>query len=359
MNTKVMHGPDVPTRHKIVGRKVVNVAIVGCGYWGKNLVRNFAQCPHADPLILCDEDESKMEAVSGFAPQARKVRDFEEVLMDDSIDAVAIATPISTHAQLALAAMNAGKHVLVEKPMAGSVQDAEEMVQTANREGLVLMVDHTFVFSSPVIKMKQLYDSGELGTLNYIDCVRINLGLIQHDANVVWDLAPHDLSIIDYLIGRTPRVLSAFGAGHTSQLDIEDVAYLNLDYGEGLLASCHVNWLSPVKVRSIIFGGTEKSVIFDDINPSEKLRVFDRSVEMEQSDTSEARKKALVNYRMGDVVIPNLEQFEPLQRMVSHFATSILNGSRPITDGEMGLRVVQVLEAAQRSIKAQGSRIML
>jgi len=280
------------------------------------------------------------------------------VLDDPGVQAVAIATPVGTHAELALAALEAGKHVLVEKPMASNVADAEEMVRRAEKYGLTLMVDHTFIYSAPVRKVKEILDSGDLGQLYYVDSVRINLGLFQHDVNVVWDLAPHDLSIMDYLVGRLPRSLSAFGTCHANKhREIEDVAYLNLDFGEGLLASFHVNWLSPVKIRHFILGGSRKSLVYNDLDPVEKIKVYDRGITVSQDP--EARRGVMIGYRTGDVWSPHVDGAEPLQTMVRHFAECIREGKTPLTNGEAGLRVVRILEAAQRSIKAQGGRITL
>jgi predicted dehydrogenase len=238
------------------------------------------------------------------------------------------------------------------------VFDAEQLVATAHRVGRVLMVDHTFVYSGPVQKIKQIIDSGEIGDLFFVDSVRINLGLFQHDVNVVWDLAPHDLSILDYLVGRLPRSLSAFGACHAQQMgEIEDVAYLNLDFSDGLLASFHVNWLSPVKVRHFIIGGSRKSIVYDDLEPMEKVKIYDRGITV--NNDVESRRGVLVGYRTGDVWSPNIPQTEPLAKLVSHFAECIREGKTPLSDGEAGLRVVRILDAAQRSIKAQGGRITL
>ena len=248
--------------------------------------------------------------------------------------------------------------MLIEKPLAGSVDGAEQLVATAQQAGRVLMVDHTYVFSGPVQKMKQLIESGELGELYFIDSVRINLGMFQHDVNVVWDLAPHDLSILDYLVGRLPRSLSAFGTCHADQQrEIEDVAYLNLDFSGGLLASFHVNWLSPVKVRHFIIGGSRRSIVYDDLDPTEKIKVYDRGITL--NGDAEVRRGVLVGYRTGDVWSPHIPQFEPLSQLINHFAECIRDGKEPLTGGEAGLRVVRTLEAAQRSVKAQGGRISL
>jgi predicted dehydrogenase len=335
---------------------LLSVAVIGAGYWGPNLIRNFASCPATKLVAVCDKDAARLQKVLANYPAVEPVADINSLLARTDIDAVAIATPVGTHAPLGLAALRAGKHVLVEKPLAPSVAEAEEMVRVAAENKLTLMVDHTFVYSEPVRRMKQIVESGELGDIYFIDSIRINLGLFQHDVNVVWDLAPHDLSILDYLLGRVPRSLSAVGTCHAdNKREIEDVAYLNLDFGNGLLASFHVNWLSPVKVRHFIVGGSKKSIVFNDLDPAEKIKVYDRGITLSQDP--EARRGVLVGYRMGDVWSPHLEQSEPLQVMVRHFAECIREGKRPLSDGEAGLRIVRILEAAQRSIKAEGGRI--
>jgi predicted dehydrogenase len=337
---------------------MIRVAVVGAGYWGPNLIRNFVACPDTQLVAVCDKDESRLKTVLATYPGVTPVTEFESLLERADIDAISVATPVNTHARIGMAALRAGKHLLVEKPLAASSAEAAELVQVARQAGLVLCVDHTFIYSGAVQHMKRLVDQGELGDLYFIDSVRINLGLFQHDVNVVWDLAPHDLSIMDYLIGRMPRSLAAFGTMHIgSENGLEDVAYLNLDFGGGLLASFHVNWLSPVKVRHFIVGGSRKSIVFNDLEPFEKLKVYDRGIQIAES--AEARRGALVSYRTGDVWSPHIDSVEPLQAMVRHFAACIRDGKTPITDGEAGLRVVRILEAAQHSIKAQGGRITL
>lgn len=337
---------------------MINVAVVGAGYWGPNLIRNFTACPDARLVAVCDRDEARLKKVCAPYPAVEQVRDFDILLGRSDIDAVAIATPVQTHAPMGLAALAAGKHVLVEKPLAGSVREAQDLVDLAHQKGLTLMVDHTFIYSPPVRRMKELLDSGEIGSLYYLDSVRINLGLFQHDVNVVWDLAPHDLSIMDFLIGRLPKSLSAFGTCHAdNNREIEDVAHLNLDFGDGLMASFHVNWLSPVKIRHFIVGGSKKSIVFNDLEPAEKLKVYDKGITVSQD--ADARRGVLVGYRTGDVWSPHLEPGEPLQTMVRHFVDCIRDKKTPLTDGEAGLRVVRILDAAQRSIKAQGGRITL
>jgi len=337
---------------------MIRVAVIGAGYWGPNLIRNFAGCQETKLVAVCDKDRGRLEKVLAGYPGVDAVTSFEELLLRNDVDAVAIATPVGTHGPLALAALRTGKHVLVEKPLAASVREAEAMVATAKDAGRVLMVDHTFVYSGPVRKIKEIVVSGDLGDIYYVDSVRINLGLLQHDINVVWDLAPHDLSIMDYLFGRLPKSLSAFGCCHAdSDGGIEDVAYLNLDFGNGLLASFHVNWLSPVKIRHFLVGGSRKGLVYNDLAPDEKIKVYDRGITVSQD--AEARRGILIGYRTGDVWSPRIDGQEPLQAMVHHFAECIRDGTRPLTDGAAGLRVVRILEAAQRSIKAQGGRITL
>ncbi len=338
--------------------KPVRVAVVGAGYWGPNLIRNFVRCPQAEVVAVCDRDETRLRQVLSSYPAIEPLTDAGDLLVRDDIDAVAIATPVASHYSIGMALLEAGKHLLVEKPLAASVRDAERMVALAKANNLTLMVDHTYVYSGPVRKIKELVDSGRLGELYFIDSVRINLGLFQHDINVLWDLAPHDLSIMDFVLGRLPKSVSAFGACHAdNENQIEDVAYMNLDFGDGLVASFHVNWLSPVKVRHFIVGGSNQSVVYNDLDPDEKIKVYDRGIEINHDP--EQRRGVLVGYRTGDVWSPHLVSEEPLQSMVCHFAECVSSGAEPLTSGEAGLRVVRMLEAAQNSIKAQGGRITL
>jgi len=348
--------PQLQSPPKPESTRRLQVAIVGCGYWGPNLIRNFSSAPTTEVAMICDRDPQRLERVSGLCPQAERVEDFREALADPNIDAVAIATPVGTHALLASAALEAGKHVLIEKPLAASTREAEHLVALAAKLGLTLMVDHTFIYSPAIRKIKELVQSGELGEIYYVDSVRINLGLFQEDVNVIWDLAPHDLSIVDYILDREPRSLTAMGTCHAGR-DIEDVAYLNLDYGDNLIASFHVNWLSPVKVRNMIVAGSKKSLVYNDLNFAEPIKVYDRGISV--AETAEARHGVLISYRTGDIWSPHLEQQEPLQNVVRHFAHCIATKTTPLTDGVAGLRVVRILEAAQRSIKAQGGRLIM
>jgi predicted dehydrogenase len=335
---------------------MIGVAILGAGYWGPNLIRNFSTCKSTRVVMVCDRDRARLDHIAPMCPQAILTQTAEDVFKNSGVEAVAIATPVNTHIVLSLAALEAGKHVLVEKPLAGNARDAERIVRRAKELGRTLMVDHTYVYSPAVQKIKSVVDSGELGDIYYIDSVRINLGLFQNDINVLWDLAPHDLSIVDRVLGRLPRSVAAVGVSHTSS-ELEDMAYLNLDFGESLMATFHVNWLSPVKVRHTIIGGSKRSLVYNDLNPVEPIKIYDCGIQVDQS--SEARSSILVGYRMGDIWSPNLPREEPLQNVVQHFADCIESGKGPLTDGEAGLRIVRILEAAQRSIKAQGGRITL
>ena len=337
---------------------MIRVAVVGAGYWGPNLIRNFSSCPETELVAVCDPDQQRLAVVMANYPNVTAEPQFDLLLARDDIDAVSVATPVVTHFPIALAALEAGKHVLVEKPLATSVGEAEQLIAVADQSNRTLMVDHTYVYSGPIQKIKAVIDAGEIGEVYFIDSVRINLGLFQRDVNVIWDLAPHDLSILDYLLGRLPVSVSAFGASHADQSnEIEDVAYLSLDYGAGLLASLHVNWLSPVKIRHFIIGGSNKSIVFNDLEVTEKIKIYDRGITV--NEDPQQRRGILVDYRTGDIWSPHVERVEPLQVMVSHFADCVLHGKRPRTDGEVGLRVVRILEAAQRSIKGQEGRITL
>ena len=333
----------------------VRVAVIGYGYWGPNLVRNFSNCPLTEVVGVYDANPARRETFSQTAGHIAAARTLDE-LLELPIDAVAIATPVSTHHALASRCLEAGLHVLIEKPLAATIAQAESLIELASRSDRVLMVDHTFVFSNAVRRIKELIEYGELGELYYIDSVRINLGLFQNDINVIWDLGPHDFSIAGYVLGWQPRSVSAWGCAHVNA-DIEDVAYVNVDYGDSMLASFHLNWLSPVKVRQMIFAGSRKSLIFNDLNVTEPIKVYDRGIELNES--LEERRRILVGYRAGDVWSPHVEPGEALQSMVTHFAECIRSGRAPLTDGRAGLHVVRVLEAATRSIRAQGGRLVL
>jgi predicted dehydrogenase len=335
--------------------KRIKIGIVGCGYWGPNLIRNFSSCPQTEVVAVCDASPARLEAIGRNFPHLSRVGSLDE-LLDLGLDAAAIATPVSTHYPLAERCLNAGLHVLVEKPLASTVSEARALLDLAARLRRVLMVDHTYLFSNAVRRIKAIVHAGELGDLYYVDSVRINLGLFQSDINVVWDLAPHDLSIVDHVLGREPRSISAWGCAHADP-EMEDMAYVNVDYDDRLLANFHVNWLSPVKIRQMIFAGSRKSLIFNELNTTEPIKVYDRGIDLGAGP--DERRKLLVNYRSGDVWSPHIEPGEPLQEVVRHFAECIREEKPPLSDGVLGLRVVRLLEAATRSLRAQGGRVVL
>jgi predicted dehydrogenase len=330
--------------------------VAGLGYGGPNLVRNFNASPRIEVTWLCDSDPVRREAIGRQYPDVRQTTAFAELLADARLDAVAIATPVATHYELARAALRARKHVLVEKPLTAATAPAAELVALAREGERVLLVDHIFLYTPSVAKMAELVQTGEVGDLLFFDSVRINLGIFQHDVSVLWDLAPHDLSIIDHLTGREPESVMAIGASRTVN-GLEDVVYLHLEYGNGLLASLHLNWLSPVKVRHFLAGGTRRSLLYNDLDASERLKVYDRGVDL--SADPEGIRDVLISYRSGDVVSPRLDATEPLFRLVEHFADCIEHRAQPISGGDQGLRVVRILDAAQQSLSRGSQRVRL
>ena len=335
----------------------LKVGIVGCGYWGPNLIRNFSSCPLTEVVAVCDSSPARLEAISRSFSHIKQVPSLDELLAL-GIDAVAIATPVSTHHPLAERCLKAGLHVLVEKPLASTVAEARDLVELAAQERRVLMVDHTYLFSNAVRRIKQIVEAGDLGELYYVDSVRINLGLFQHDINVVWDLAPHDLSIVDHVLGREARSISSWGCAHANP-NVEDMAYVNIDFDDRLLANFHVNWLSPVKIRQMIFAGSRKSLIFNELNTTEPIKIYDSGIDLGEHKSADERRKWMINYRSGDIYSPHVEPGEPLQAAVRHFAECIREDTLPLSDGSLGLRVVRLLEAATRSLRAQGGRVVL
>lgn len=334
---------------------MISCAIVGLGYWGPNLARNIAAHPDTEIKWLCDSNADRLRAAITAYPYARATTDFSDLLRDTDLDAVIIATPVSTHHPLAKESLLAGKHVLVEKPLAASQQEATELVELADSRGLLLLVDHVFVYSPAVRKLVELTSSGDLGEIRFIDSVRINLGLIQHDVNVLWDLAPHDLSIIDALLDREPQSVRAIGRSHVAN-GHADVSYLHLDYGS-ISASVHLNWLSPVKIRHLMVGGSRKSVLYNDLDRAEPVRIYNSAVDVVAD--REGREGLLVSYRSGDVLSPRLDTYEPLSALVGHFARCVRGEAEPLTGGEQGLRIVRILEAADQSLFANGALVDL
>ena len=333
---------------------MIRVGVIGYGYWGPNLVRNFSECDATEMVAVADQREARLAEARRRYPGIRTTVSADEVIHATDIDAVVIATPVATHADLALAALRAGKHVLVEKPLAGSVADAEAVVAEAGRRGLTLMVDHTFIYTPAVRRIRRLIDEGELGDIYYYDSVRINLGLFQHDVNVLWDLAVHDLSIMDYVLGRQPTAVSATGMSHVPGKPV-DVAYLTMFFEGTLLAHVHASWLAPVKVRRTLIGGRRRMIVFDDLESSEKVKVYDKGISVDSSP--ENLYQVMVGYRSGDMWAPQLPVAEALREEVEHFAACINQQQTPVTDGEAGLRVVRLLEAATASLAARGMAI--
>lgn len=335
---------------------MIKVGVVGFGYWGPNLVRNFMEAPGATVRAVADLRTDRLDVVRARYPSIETTSDFGRLISDASIDAVVIATPTHTHFDLAWRALQAGKHVLVEKPLAGTVEDAERLVEEAAARGIVLMVDHTFVYTGAVRKIRALVDQNELGPLYYFDSVRINLGLVQHDVNVLWDLAVHDLSIMDYVLGQQPIAVAATGASHIASKPVS-IAYLTCYFENNLIAHVHANWLAPVKMRRTLIAGERKMVVYDDLEPSEKVKVYDRGVTVTNSAADVY--ELMVGYRAGDMWAPQLDSTEALKAEVKHFVGCINEQTEPITNGGAGIRVVRLLCAADRSLRQRGTPVEL
>jgi len=331
----------------------MKVAVIGVGYWGPNLIRNFLSLDEVSQVIACDRDPSQLAKMQKRFSGIEISSDYAEILGRDDIQIVAIATPVSMHFEIAKQALLAGKHCWIEKPMTESVAEAEELNLLAARYNLKIFVDHTFIYTGAVRKMKEIITSGRLGELYYFDSVRVNLGLFQHDVNVIWDLAPHDLSIMDYLLESKPLAVSAIGSCHVGN-DLEDIAYLTLMFENNLIAHFHVNWLAPVKIRKTLIGGTKSMIVFDDMETSEKIKIYDKGIEV---TNREGVYETLVQYRTGDMLSPKIPQTEALAVATRHFIDCILNDETPLTDGVSGLNVVRILEASTASIKNQGKLI--
>jgi predicted dehydrogenase len=330
---------------------MIRIAVVGYGYWGPNLARSFAEVEGCQIAAVVDNSAAALARAAKRHPGARLMGDWREVLADPGVDAVVVATPVATHHEIALAALRAGRHVLVEKPMTATAGEARQLVEEAARRRLVLMVGHTFVYSSAVRRMRELVETDALGKIYYYDSTRINLGLFRRDVNVVWDLAIHDLSILQYLFTRQPLAVSANGVSHVVN-NPENMAQVSLYYEEGMIAHVNVNWLAPVKVRQVLLGGSKKMIVYDDLQPSDKLKVYDRGVNL--GGHPDELRQILVNYRMGDMWSPQLSTTEPLVTEAEHFVDSIETSGVPVTDGGLGCRVIEILEAATQSMRRRG-----
>ena len=338
--------------------RALRVGVIGCGYWGPNLVRNFARHPGSQVHAVCDMRYERATRVAAEYRIPTVTDSADEIIKAPDLDLVVIATPSFTHFELAKAALEAGKHTLVMKPLATRADHAEELCAVAQKHGLLLAVDHTFVFTGAVRRMKQLIDAGEIGDLYYFDSVRINLGLIQADVNVIWDLAPHDVSIMDHLINQTPISVAATGAAHGGS-PTENIAYVTVRYAGSLIGHVHVNWLAPAKVRRTILGGSKRMLIYDDMEPSEKLKVYDKGFSVAQAPAPENEYQLLISYRSGDMHAPQLETREALAIEADNIV-KVINGREPlVADGRAGWRVVRILEAAQRSIVHGGETVTL
>jgi predicted dehydrogenase len=334
---------------------MLKAAVIGAGYWGPNLIRNFLSHDDIESVVACDRDEGRIAKMRKSFYGIETATDHEAIIDRPDIDIIAIATPVSTHHELAKRALLAGKHCFIEKPMTSSVAEAEELIGLAEKKGLTLFVDHTFIYTGAVRKMKEIITSGRLGELYYFDSVRINLGLFQHDVNVVWDLAPHDLSIMDYLLDEKPVAVSALGSCHVGN-DLADIAYLTLEFANDLIAHFHINWLAPMKIRRTLIGGTRSMIVYDDTEASEKVKVYDKGIDV---TTREGVYNTLVQYRTGDMLSPKLDQEEALSVGIRHFMDCIQNNKTPITNGQAGLNVVRVLEASDASMRDHGRLITL
>lgn len=335
---------------------MLRIGVIGFGYWGPNILRNFSSLENVAVRAVCDIDENALRRAGRAYPGVTMTTCPKEITASADLDAVAVITPVGTHYELARQALENGKHVFVEKPFTYTTDQAIELIELAEKKNLRIMIDHTFLYTGAVRKIKQLInDEGMLGELYYFDSTRVNLGLFQHDVNVVWDLAPHDLSIMDYLIREKPTAVIATGEAHFNH-DLEDVAYITMYFPNKLIAHLNVNWLSPVKVRTTLIGGDKKMLVWNDLDVDEKIRIYDKGVEV---NNCESMYDLLVSYRSGDIWVPKVDKIEALRLEAECFRDSILNGTKPVNDGHAGLRVVRMLQAANESLKNRGKMVYL
>jgi predicted dehydrogenase len=334
---------------------MIRIGVIGYGYWGPNIVRNFHAHECSEVVLVCDQNPKCLERLKKAHPSMPFTTDANEIIKSPNIDLVAVVTPVWTHFELAKAALENGKHIFVEKPFTCSVLQAEELIELADRKNLKIMVDHTFLFTGAVKKIRQLVDEGALGDLYYYDSLRVNLGLFQHDVNVIWDLAPHDLSIMDYLIQAKPEAVVATGERHLN--GVEDVAFITVYFPKHIIAHVNVNWLSPVKVRTTLLGGEKKMLVWNDLEADEKIKVYDKGVSMSTNPSSLHR--LLVSYRSGDMWSPQVEAVEALRAETAYFLQCVNENKTPFNDGVAGLRVVRILEAADRSVRNRGEAVPL
>lgn len=333
----------------------ISVGVIGYGYWGPNIVRNFFSAANCTVKAVADGRPERLAILGKIFPTIKGVKTAEEIINDKEIDAVIIATPVFSHFELAKKALENGKHVLIEKPMTSSVAEAEELINLAEQKGLTLMADHTFLYTGAVQKMKELINNDSVGTPRYFDSTRINLGLFQPDVNVLWDLAPHDISILTYLITELPASINATGISHTRNA-VENIAYMTVNYHSDFIAHFNCSWTSPVKVRQTLIGGDKKMIVYNDLEPSEKVRVYDTGY---QHKTEEDKTKIMVDYRTGDVYIPKLSGQEALAGVAADFIDSIIHKKEPRANAKLGMQVVKILEASQISIKNNGKEVKI
>jgi predicted dehydrogenase len=334
---------------------MIKIAIIGYGYWGPNLVRNFANAKDCKVHTVVDFRTERLDIAKRNHTQINTSNNTDDIFNNNDIDAIVIATPVFTHFDLAKRAIENGKHVLLEKPMTSSVQEAEQLIELADKYQKVLMVDHTFLYTGAVQKMKKMIDANEIGNVKYFDSTRINLGLFQPDVNVLWDLAPHDISILNYLINEKPYSVQATGISHTNN-GIENIAFLTVNYNSDFIAHFNCSWTSPVKIRMMLIGGDKKMVVFNDLEPTEKIKIYDTGY---YHKTDEEKNRILVDYRAGDIFIPKIENKEALAGMAADFVSAIINNSTPISNYQSGLDVIKILEASQKSIKNKGKEIII
>lgn len=334
---------------------MLNIGIMGYGYWGPNLARNFSTANGSRVVMICDMNEQIFNKVKKSYPSIRITKSCDEMINDPAVDAVAIATPVFTHYEIAKKVLEAGKSVFVEKPFTSTIAQAEELIELAEKKNLKIMVDHTFLYTGAVNKIKQLINEDILGDIYYFDSTRVNLGLFQHDINVVWDLATHDIAIMDYIIGDKPQAVIATGSGHFNR-GLEDIAYLTFYYPNNVIAHINVNWLSPVKVRTTLIGGRKKMLVWNDLEPDEKIKVYDKGVNV---TSTEGKYNLLVNYRSGDMSAPKIEQTEALHLIAEKFVEYVENGGSVVNDGIAGLNVVKMLVASSKSLNNKGEMVYL
>ena len=355
--------PALPAVQTVTGQEaatrpapssIVRIGVVGYGYWGPNIARNLNGLDNCQLMAICDKSQASLKRAQKAHPGVQLTADMSQVLRSPEIDAVAVVTPVWTHFELAKSALEHGKHVFVEKPFTSTSQQAEQLIELAERKNLRIMVDHTFLFGGAVRKIRDIVENGALGPLYYFDSTRVNLGLFQHDVSVVWDLAPHDLSIMDHILGARPEAVSATGSKHLNGL--ADMAFITVYFPGNLIAHINVNWLSPVKVRTTLIGGKDKMLVWNDLEPDEKIRIYDKGVDV---SGGEGVHQMLVSYRTGDIWAPKVEQTEALKVELDYFLDCITNNRTPSNDGHAGLRVVKLLEAAEASLNERGKVITL